>query len=420
MTPKELLEHIQSGPDEIELDFALCFRPRSRSNEYDDFNDLLQALRSNQTIRVVECHSHKSLGITESEWCRLLLAFASILCLKNLVVAWENGSLDFHPLQVIAESVDSASSLEELFIASFGSDPADPIGEVTLAQSLRHHGTLKDLNLWARTQTTTRIPLIIEAAVSSSSVRRVVCMNQTLSPQDIRSLVRSPSLKELKLEGSVDSWLVVAEEIRNGRFHLEELALTRTLISCTLATTEALKAMIAALGCDSSLRKLVLGSTTGFTDQMGVALAKALTVNTTLREIHLSSAYKTVDGLESERPLDHLDVASYKAFALMAKTNTAITMGLPLLKSDASDETRMQRDRLHIEGFMNEAGRGRLVTSSTTTRTEWVNALDILNDSTAEEDGPEFHLSCLYSMLQLNPSIFLGDFTAPAAGAPSV
>jgi hypothetical protein len=69
---------------------------------------------------------------------------------------------------------------------------------------------------------------------------------------------------------------------------------------------------------------------------------------------------------------------------MLKSKNAHFTMGLPLLSSDASDETRKQWDLIRrIEDFLNYAGRGRLVGSSWTTRKDWVNALGALHSKLA-------------------------------------
>jgi hypothetical protein len=52
MNPRELVDHIRSGPAELTLDTPLPrFRRRTRSNPY-DFNEFLEALQSNKMIHV--------------------------------------------------------------------------------------------------------------------------------------------------------------------------------------------------------------------------------------------------------------------------------------------------------------------------------------------------------------------------------
>jgi hypothetical protein len=49
MNPRELVDHILSGPAKLMLDEPLRFRRRTRSNPC-DFNEFLEALRSVETI----------------------------------------------------------------------------------------------------------------------------------------------------------------------------------------------------------------------------------------------------------------------------------------------------------------------------------------------------------------------------------
>ena len=413
MHTQELLDYIQSGPEELKLNFRLHFRPRDRSCSFDD---LLDALRANRTIRKVGCHTDMELGVTESEWCRLVRALGSIQGLKRLAVAWRNGSLGFHPLQVVARAVDSANSLHDLTIFSSAYEQSDPAGEVSLARSLRQHRTLKDFCLFAYMQTTTRSPQLIAAA---ACLRQVRIVNQNLTRDDVRCLSRSLSINKLILEGGVDSWLVIADEIRNGFFRPETLVLVRTTASSAFETAEAIQVILGAIECNSSLRKLSLYSTTGFSDEMGVALAKALTVNTTMVWIDLQNTYTTSNSAyHPSQPPNTLGAEAYKEFIAMLKINMNVRLKLPNLKSDADSETRVQQSLMRIESNLNEAYCGSLVTSNQTTREEWVNALQRLNDS-CKNDGASFHLSCVYSMLQRNPSLCQAGVTAPILGSTS-
>jgi hypothetical protein len=73
MSPRELVDHIYSGPAELVLDKPLRFRRRTRSNPC-DFNEFLQALQSSETIRNFSCFSQLALGIIEDEWVLLVKA----------------------------------------------------------------------------------------------------------------------------------------------------------------------------------------------------------------------------------------------------------------------------------------------------------------------------------------------------------
>jgi hypothetical protein len=54
MNPRELVDHIRSGPANVVLNKPLRFRRRTRSNPC-DLNEFLQALQSSETIRAVNC-----------------------------------------------------------------------------------------------------------------------------------------------------------------------------------------------------------------------------------------------------------------------------------------------------------------------------------------------------------------------------
>jgi hypothetical protein len=147
-----------------------------------------------------------------------------------------------------------------------------------------------------------------------------------------------------------------------------------------------------------------------FTDEMGVALAEALTVNKTLRRMLIM--------VTCLRPSHQATLGAhvYEAFGAMLRVNTSLVLELPPFDDAGGDERRADsHNQMLIEQELNKVGRGRLLLSSQTPRKKWVNALIELNStSTGRRTGrgpdgetPEFKVSCLYSLLQLNPSICL-------------
>jgi hypothetical protein len=95
----------------------------------------------------------------------------------------------------------------------------------------------------------------------------------------------------------------------------------------------------------------------------------------------------------------------YEAFSAMLRVNTSLVLEPPLFETDGADEIVLDaRNQMEIELRLNQAGRGRLLSSSLTTREEYVDALHELNTYNAE-DSPAFQVSCLYSLLRLKPSV---------------
>jgi hypothetical protein len=83
MNPRELVDHIRSGPSELMLREPLRFRRRTRSNPC-GFNEFLQALQASETIRDVDCYSHQRLGITEDEWVFLVKTIGRFKGIRKL------------------------------------------------------------------------------------------------------------------------------------------------------------------------------------------------------------------------------------------------------------------------------------------------------------------------------------------------
>jgi hypothetical protein len=140
----------------------------------------------------------------------------------------------------------------------------------------------------------------------------------------------------------------------------------------------------------------------GFTDEAGMALAETLTVNKTLRKIDLSAS---VCSHRKVRNKATLGTHSYEAFAAMLRDNVNLVLKLRPLETTGKDARLLEcRNQIRIEERLNHVGRGRLVASVQTTREEWVDALHDLNSKDVN-DPRAFGVSCLYSLLRLNPSV---------------
>jgi hypothetical protein len=122
-----------------------------------------------------------------------------------------------------------------------------------------------------------------------------------------------------------------------------------------------------------------------------VALAEALTVNSSLRMITLTEA--------------RLGAQVYEAFSDMLRVNTSLVLKHPPFETaGADDRLRGSHNQMVIEQRLNKVGRGRLMVSREATREEWVDALHELNSYNVA-DSHAFQVSCLYSLLHLNPSV---------------
>jgi hypothetical protein len=165
--------------------------------------------------------------------------------------------------------------------------------------------------------------------------------------------------------------------------------------------TEAVQALASAIRLDQNLEQITLRMEDGFTDESGVmALAEALTVNKTLSMITLSATVY-------ERNVHNkaaLGAFTYEALSAMLRVNTSLVLKLPPFESSGGDERpHYSRKEMRIEQRLNEVGRGRVMASRQMTREEWVYALHGLNSNNNKPSA--FQVSCLYSLLRLNPSI---------------
>jgi hypothetical protein len=102
----------------------------------------------------------------------------------------------------------------------------------------------------------------------------------------------------------------------------------------------------------------------------------------------------------------YLGAQAYEAFGAMLRVNASIELKLPLPPfDDAVEDQKLDdsRNQMRIEQGLNHVGRGKLLSSSLTTRKEWVDALHELSSYVVDESSA-FRVSCLYSVLRSNPT----------------
>jgi hypothetical protein len=281
---------------------------------------------------------------------------------------------------------------------------------IALAGALREHTNLQDF-IWVDTcsrpeaaQITALDPLL-RVLPACPHLRKVTIITTCASADAMKNLLQLHSATHLHLVLETNHWLAVADEIRQGKCNIKnlKLAMRRGTIS---GATETVKAVASAIREDtgSNLECLMLKMEDGFTDEAGVALAEALTVNKTLRKLQLD------DDLfysATARTKASLGAQTYEAFSATLRVNTSLSFEPPPFDRNVSDERDFEHLKLmQIELRLNQVGRGRLMASRQTTREEWVDALHEL--STYDVDDPHaFRVSCLYSLLQLNPAMFM-------------
>jgi hypothetical protein len=195
MNPRELVDHIHSGPVKLALDKPLRFRRRTRSNPC-DFNEFLHALQSSETIRSVDCESYHTLGITEDEWVLLVKTIGSIKDIPRLEFYCTPGSRNFDPFQAVADAVNNAQSLCELAIGLDASPfPRDPSGLLALANALREHTVLQeftwfDSNFCPESSQITALDPVLRALPACPHLQMVEVMTKCASADAIQNLLQ--------------------------------------------------------------------------------------------------------------------------------------------------------------------------------------------------------------------------------------
>jgi hypothetical protein len=242
--------------------------------------------------------------------------------------------------------------------------------------------------------------LVLQSLPACSHLQKVEIVTNCANAGAMRNLLQLPKDTRLSLlHTNKEHWLAVADGIRQGQCNIKTLHLS--LQNTRPQATEAVKAIASAIRLDRNLEFLGLHMKNDITDEAGMALAEALTVNTTLREVSLSIAANYLHmKIEFGAPI-------YDAFSAMLRVNTSLVLKLPPFNDVVGDERLVDsHNQMRIEQGLNAVGRGRLLSSSQTPRGDWVDALNDLNSSDVDE-SPELNVSCLYSLLRLNPSICL-------------
>jgi hypothetical protein len=393
MNPRELVDHIRSGPAELVLNKSLRFRRQTRSNPC-DFNEFIDALQSNETIRVAMCRYHVALCISEDEWVLLVKTLGSIKGIQHLIFYCTPGSRDFDPFQAVAEAVNSAHSLCKLALSlGDGNFPRDPSGLIALADALRQHTSLQELTWQDRLTAVQDLSpdVVLQALPACTNIQKVRIMTKCATTDTIQNLLQLPPSTELELVLKMEKYSAVADEIRRGRCNVQTLTLI--MPSDIRSATGAIKALASAIQLDCNLERLNLQVGGHYaTDEAFVALAEALTVNTTLRMIKLS---ESVHGFQS-----------YDAFAKMLRINKKLVLELPPINKDFRCERLIESfGKMRIEQRLNRVGRRRLLASSQTTKEEWVDALHEMSSDDTDDDPDALRISCIFSLFRLNPEV---------------
>jgi hypothetical protein len=408
MKPYELFDLIRlNNTNELELKHTLRFRRRSRSNPC-SFDDLIQALQSNESIRTVRCQGNVSLGITQEEWFLFVRTLGTIPALRQLSFLGQDVP-NVPPVQAVADAVGSARLLQKFQIG----EGVILFGSKTGFEALCHNiGTccsdLEQVEWQGKFRSTWEIrenrdtnncldPLFLALALCPRlrSVQILTDAVNYVTPQAVRELlVRAPALQHLDLRTT--EWEAVAEIIGQESCHIQTLKLS-TLRCPGIGALSLAR----AVGQNRHLQSLTLRLGTGFTDDLGVALAQALQVNTSLKELILVDQWDY-----GFRTTDHMNIAAYQALRNMLRVNTSVVLKIPNFDTRWSpglaDSLVRSYYRMLIEMRLNAAGRGGLMLGSQASKAAWVRTL---HELIVQDNDDDSQVDCLFTLLKLNPSI---------------
>jgi hypothetical protein len=183
---------------------------------------------------------------------------------------------------------------------------------------------------------------VLKALSACLHLQEVFIMTKFASGDAIRNLLQLPANTALTLALTPEQLLAVADEIRLGRSHRKELSLWMVHSTHSKAT-EAVKAVASAIQLDCKLEDLYLQMKDGFTDEAGVALAEAVTINKTPRWLMLG------DNLFGSDPVciaqASLGAQAYEAFSAMLRVNTSLNLHVPAFDAD-------EREIVHLTEWL--------------------------------------------------------------------
>lgn len=211
----------------------------------------------------------------------------------------------------------------------------------------------------------------------------------------------SPDVTDVDLIlANEEQLVVVTNELQRQMHGILKLA----LVMESLEKKSTLQALAESVANDTCIKSLTIQVGNGLTDALGVALATALTTNTTLQHLFLSDQCVSPPTYKQS----HMGVAAYHAMSAMLRVNTQLQLTNPTApealqlpvstsRNVRAHQIRRAFQQLCIEKRLNAVGRGRLLAAYQTTRTEWVDSIIALSAFDS------LQVDCTFSLLQLNP-----------------
>jgi hypothetical protein len=188
--------------------------------------------------------------------------------------------------------VKSTQSLYRLAIGlGNGRFPRDPSGLIALADTLRAYTTLREFTWVDRMEAVQDLSpdVVLQALPACIHLQKVRNKTRCASTDVMQNLLHLHEDTALLLALTLDHWMEVVDEIRQGSCNIRSLTLSFLRYATRSEAMEAVKSLASAIQMDRNLTYLCLQMEVGFTDKAGVALAEALMVNKTLRMLKVSA-----------------------------------------------------------------------------------------------------------------------------------
>jgi hypothetical protein len=405
MKVEDVIKTIRNGAHELILDSPL------HADHAVGFSEFLWALSSSTSVRRIDHHGSLDVHLSQCQKEQVIETFGSMKKLEEISFSY---GVDISP-KALSSTMRRLKTLRVLNIG-IGSQFSRTTNAdmLLLASAFQSHPYLERFS-WNLRQDFD--PVIAQALVTCPRLQHLSLVESGLSSisNGIRYLTASSSLRSVDLRTS-SSWEPISHLLDDstqckGAIRLKKIAVTHIPRSSDQQLSlEDVKAIAKYIPSNTTLEVLQIVVKGAFNDEMGVILANAIKNNRgTLRFVSIRSVSRSSSFSSSLE--NCLQERAYRALydSLQENHNLVLTINTSTCE-ERSQKLADAKSNVSMLSKLNSFGRGRL-RSEIATRADWLQVLSKINqdfssDQAAEDDemdGVTMALSCIYSIVRMNP-----------------